>query len=165
MCAPEAEQSAIADTSCEDSSLDDNGNFAPVDPTTDAARRIRGFLYRAQQSTFGAKANDLKGLVCTREMLEAAEDAAKAWTDVAAQLKAKVEPAALRWNPWWRISSSTSHSAQAPKAFMRPPAAKSYRVRPHSNSWSVLFRTRTDYFRAAHRHGGLKVRARPMATK
>src|SRR5262249_28210216 len=42
----------------------------------------------------GAEADDLKGLVCTRELLEAAEDAAKAWADVAAQLKAKVEPAA-----------------------------------------------------------------------
>jgi ParB-like chromosome segregation protein Spo0J len=73
---------ALAVADCEDSFLDDDGDFAPVDPNADAECRIRGFLYRAQQSTFGAQADDFKGLVCTAEMLEAATDAAKAWTEV-----------------------------------------------------------------------------------
>jgi hypothetical protein len=78
----EAMKSKLAAADTENSFLDDDGNFAPVDPAADAACRIRGFLYRAQQSVLGARADNLKGLVCTREMLEAAKDAAKAWAEV-----------------------------------------------------------------------------------
>jgi hypothetical protein len=74
------------ETNTEDSFLDDNGDFAPVDPAADAACRIRGFLYRAQQSAFGARADNLAGLTITREMQDAAAETAKAWTDLARRL-------------------------------------------------------------------------------
>jgi hypothetical protein len=74
----------------EDSFLDDEGNFAPVDPGADAACRIRGFLYLAQQSVFAAEAENFKGLACTKEMLQAAEDVIKAWTEARDALRNKV---------------------------------------------------------------------------
>jgi ParB-like chromosome segregation protein Spo0J len=75
----------------DDQFLDDEGNYAPVDPAADAACRIRGFLYRAQQSTFAAEADDLKNIVCTKEIVEAAENAAKAWTTLARELRQNIE--------------------------------------------------------------------------
>jgi hypothetical protein len=76
----EAMKVKFAETEKEDSFLDDDGDFAPVDPAADDACRIRGFLYRAQQSTFAAEADELKGLVCTSEMVEAARKVITAWT-------------------------------------------------------------------------------------
>jgi len=57
----------VDDADDSDSFLDDDGNFAAVDPAADAACRIRGFLYRAQQSAFGARADKLRGFVCTQD--------------------------------------------------------------------------------------------------
>jgi hypothetical protein len=73
-----------------DEFLDDDGDFAAADLEADAACRIRGFLYRAHQSAFGAETDNLRWLVYTREMLEAAKAAAKAWNNVVALIEAKV---------------------------------------------------------------------------
>jgi hypothetical protein len=64
----------------DESFLDDEGNFAPLDPEVDEARRIRGFLYRAQEAVHGAEMDDLKGLTVTAEMAEAARNAMASWT-------------------------------------------------------------------------------------
>jgi hypothetical protein len=73
---------AAADAVEEESFLDDSGDYAPADPKADAAARIRGFLYRAQQSTFAAETDKLKGLTVTEAMLAAAQEAARAWSEV-----------------------------------------------------------------------------------
>ena len=72
----------VAHDDCEDGFLNDYGEMAPADKEADDACRIRGFLFRARESTFCAETDDLKGLVCTREMLEAAREAAAAWLKV-----------------------------------------------------------------------------------
>jgi hypothetical protein len=66
---------------CADSFLNDEGDFAPVDQEADEACRIRGFLYRAEQSAFGAQAEKFENLACTEEMLAAAKEAVLAWTE------------------------------------------------------------------------------------
>jgi hypothetical protein len=73
-----------------DGFLDDGGDFAAADLEADTVCRIRGFLYRAQQSAFGAETDHLRWLDCTIEMLEAAQAAAKAWNDVAVLIVAKL---------------------------------------------------------------------------
>jgi hypothetical protein len=75
--------------------LDDEGNFAPADINADAACRIRGFMYRTQQSTFAAETDDLKGLTPARETVVAARQAADAWNKVAELLEAKAKPPTL----------------------------------------------------------------------
>jgi hypothetical protein len=74
-----AEDANIADP---DNFLTDEGDYAPADLEADAACRIRGFLYRAQQSAFAAQTDSLKNLACTKEMLVAAQEATKAWAEV-----------------------------------------------------------------------------------
>jgi hypothetical protein len=73
--------------------LDDDGNFAPDDPEADAICRIRGFLYRAEQSALGAEI-DLRNLVCTKEMIQAAKQAVDAWTTTYHELTAAADEAA-----------------------------------------------------------------------
>jgi ParB-like chromosome segregation protein Spo0J len=65
-----------------DNFLDDDGDYAPVDPASDASTRIRGFLYRAHQSERGASLDDLDGLTITQEMRDAGARAASAWTRI-----------------------------------------------------------------------------------
>src|SRR5262249_44170750 len=73
--------------------LDDEGNFAPDDPQADAICRERGFLYRAEQSALGAKIN-LRNLVCTKAMIQAAKQAVDAWTTTYHELTAAADEVA-----------------------------------------------------------------------
>jgi hypothetical protein len=73
--------------------LDDEGSFAPDDPQVDAICRERGFLYRAEQSALGAKIN-LRNLVCTKAMIQAAKQAVDAWTTTYHELTAAADEAA-----------------------------------------------------------------------
>jgi len=67
-----------AHTRATDEFLDDEGNYAPVDLLAGQAARVRGFLYRAQQSVFAAQAESFKDIECKREMVEAAKEVAAA---------------------------------------------------------------------------------------
>jgi hypothetical protein len=68
---------------------DDEGNYTytPTDDRNDAACRVRGFIFRAQRSVFAAEADSLKNLVCTKEMLEAADAVIEAWTKLRKQMR------------------------------------------------------------------------------
>jgi len=55
--------------------------------------RVRGFLYRAQQSAFGAEI-DLRNLRPTQEMIQAAKKAMDAWTTTYHELTAAADEAA-----------------------------------------------------------------------
>lgn len=50
--------------------------------------RVRGFLYRADESARGAEADDLTGVNITKEMIDAAKRAADAWTKLHKRLLA-----------------------------------------------------------------------------
>ena len=56
-------------------------NGETIDREADTSCRIRGLLYRAQQSTFAAEEelDEFNELVCTEETREAVTNAAKAW--------------------------------------------------------------------------------------
>jgi hypothetical protein len=65
----------------DDGFLDDRGHFAAIDQEADIRCRIRGLLFKAQQSTFAAEdeLDEFNELVCTEETREAVTNAAKAW--------------------------------------------------------------------------------------
>jgi|SRR5262245_28619158 len=67
----------------------EGANSAPAD-LWPATVRIRAFLDRAEESVLAARVDDLGGLVCTRDMHEAAEEAARAWNKVAASIRLRV---------------------------------------------------------------------------
>ena len=74
--APAATESAEDDVCF----LDDDGNYAAVDyKTASISTRTRGFIWRAEQSAPAARTDHLNGIPITREMMEAATEAATAW--------------------------------------------------------------------------------------
>jgi ParB-like chromosome segregation protein Spo0J len=79
--AADAAKSAASAAPVYDDFLDDRGSFAAIDREADIACRIRGLLYRAQQSTFAAEEEleEFNELVCTEETRGAVTKAAEAW--------------------------------------------------------------------------------------
>jgi hypothetical protein len=61
--------------------LELDGSYAVVDYKRPPRMRVDGFLFRANESVRGARMDNMAGLV-TKELLEAARDAATAWGEL-----------------------------------------------------------------------------------
>ena len=74
--------------------LDDEGNYTKLPSDISQAARERGFMYRAQQSTFAAEdILRMKDLHVTQEMLEAADKVIAAWTRLRQQMTPPISTA------------------------------------------------------------------------
>jgi hypothetical protein len=72
--------------------LDDQGNLKDVPPDTDPSVRTEWFMWRASEAAQGARVDNLAGLKITPEMLQAAEDVIKAWTEARDIIRDQVQP-------------------------------------------------------------------------
>ena len=70
--------------------------YTPMDERADAARRVRGLIFRAMRSKFAAEADSLKNLPCTKEMLEAVDAVISGWTKVRTKVLQQMSSMAVR---------------------------------------------------------------------
>src|SRR5262249_18760319 len=82
---------ALSPPDAEDESiLDDDGRHAVIDHRKPPAMRLRGFFFRASEAERAAKIDDMRGLR-TPEVLQATENAARAWDDLYRDMETSAE--------------------------------------------------------------------------